>query len=356
MRAPGNINNFTTLWDTLVHRKSHHACLSTDPRFLKRFNEKDFEAVFSATPDSRETLYANLLEETPGLDEEYFGINKRDSACMDVQLKLLLHVSLEALEDAGFSGMKDGSSGDPGTFGVFIGSLSDDFCRDVNNHPIDIYHLVRNQRAFLAGQISHHFGLRGPSVSVDTACSSSMTALNDACRALATGECRAAIAGGVQVMSPFSMPSTTIALGQAGFLSTNGQCKPFLADGDGYCRSEACGLVVLKLLSDALREGDRIHGIIRSIGVGNMASSQSIIRPDGYLQSAILSKSLALAGVQPSQISFVEAHGPGTKLGDFAEIFSISTVLGHKCRNADNPLAIGSIKGNIGHSGLHLGH
>ncbi|KAF8888752.1 beta-ketoacyl synthase [Infundibulicybe gibba] len=186
MRAPGGINDIASLWDTLIERKSHHACLSTDPRFLRRFNPKDFDAMFSVTPDARKTLHGNLLDETPGLDESYFGVSKRDSASMDAQQKLLLHVAHEALEDAGFSGVADGSPLDPSSFGVYIGSATDDFFKvalplslyqaiyakdarqDPNSYPIDIYHLVRNQRAFLAGQISHHFGLHGPSVAVDT--------------------------------------------------------------------------------------------------------------------------------------------------------------------------------------------
>ena len=112
MRAPGGIENLATLWDTVINQKSHHACLATDPRFLRRFNPDDFEEMFSVTPDARTTLHSNLLDETPGLDESYFGVSKRDSAGMDVQQKLLLHVAHEALEDAGFPGIDDGSAFD----------------------------------------------------------------------------------------------------------------------------------------------------------------------------------------------------------------------------------------------------
>ena len=126
MRAPGGIDNFATLWDTIINQKSHHACLATDPRFLRRFDSVDFEEMFSVTPDARTTLHGNLLDETPGLDEAYFGVSKRESAAMDVQQKLLLHVAHEALEDAGFTGAADGSAFDPSTFGVFVGASSDD--------------------------------------------------------------------------------------------------------------------------------------------------------------------------------------------------------------------------------------
>jgi acyl transferase domain-containing protein len=127
MRTPGGIDSLPSLWDTVIHKKSHHACLATDPRFLRRFNPEDFEAMFSITPDARTTLHGNLLDDTPGLDEFFFGVSKRDSACMDVQLKLLLHVAHEALENAGFTGVADGSAFDPATFGVFVGAATDDF-------------------------------------------------------------------------------------------------------------------------------------------------------------------------------------------------------------------------------------
>jgi acyl transferase domain-containing protein len=134
MRAPGGIDSFASLWDTIVNQKSHHACLATDPRFLRRFNPEDFKAMFSVTPDARTTIHGNLLDETPGLDEAYFGISKRESAGMDVQLKLLLHVAHEALEDAGFNGIADGSSFDPATFGVFVGAATDDFSKVCAGH------------------------------------------------------------------------------------------------------------------------------------------------------------------------------------------------------------------------------
>lgn len=178
-----------------------------------------------------------------------------------------------------------------------------------------------------------------------------MTAINDACRALTTGECRAAIAGGVHVMTPISAPPTVMALKLAGFLDPKGQCKPFLADGGGYCRAEGAGLVVMKRLSDAIRDGDRIHGVIQGMGTGNMSSPRSIVRPDGSLQGRSLARAVSSSGINPSDISFVEAHGPGTQQGDPAELFSICAVLAQQgSRHRENLLTIGSVKGNLGHS------
>lgn len=135
LRAPGSIDSLESLWDTLVNKKSHNARLSTDPRFLRRFNPDDFRSMFSVTPDAKETLQGNLLDETPGLDEAFFGVSKRESACMDVQIKLLLHVAHEALEDAGYSATEAAGSGsafDPATFGVYVGSSTDDFFKVSN--------------------------------------------------------------------------------------------------------------------------------------------------------------------------------------------------------------------------------
>jgi acyl transferase domain-containing protein len=126
IRAPGGIDNLTTLWDTLAERKSHSMPLAKDPRFHRRFNPEDFKALFDGIPDGENVLHANLFDETPGLDRTYFSLSQREAAGMEVQMKLLLHVAHEALEDAGYSGVEDGSAFDPSTFGVYIASATDD--------------------------------------------------------------------------------------------------------------------------------------------------------------------------------------------------------------------------------------
>ena len=135
--------------------------------------------MFTVTPDACMTLHGNLLDNTLPLDKLYFGIGKHESACMDVEQKLL-HVAHKDLEDTGFSGTTDSSTLDPVAFGVYVSSATDDFFKDPNSFPIDIYHLVCSQHAFLASQISHHFGLNGPAVSIDTVCTGTMTAFNTA--------------------------------------------------------------------------------------------------------------------------------------------------------------------------------
>nr|WJZ49098.1 non-reducing polyketide synthase [Calonarius rufo-olivaceus] len=356
IRGPGGIDSLTTLWDTLVEQKSHCFPLAKDPRFHRRFNPEDWKALFAGIPDGENVLHSNLFDETPGLDRSYFSLSEREAAGMDVQQKLLLHVAHEALEDAGYSGVEDGSAFDPSTLGVYVATATDEIIQDPRDYDTDIYHLVRTERAFLSGQISFHFGLRGPSSTLDTVCSGSISAINDACRALATGECRAAIAGGVHVVTPVSGPISFYSIKRAGFLDRTGQCKPFLHNGTGYSRSEGCGLVVMKRLSDAIREGDRIHGVIRGLCIRSMASPKFISQPNGQFQSVALAHAVKISGVDPAAISFVEAHGPGTAKGDLAEVSSLCTVLAQH-RATDNPVTVGSLKGNVGHaeaaSGTH---
>ena len=139
IRGPGGIDNLTALWDTLVERKSHCLPLAKDPRFHRRFNPEDFKALFDGIPDGENVLHANLFDETPGLDRTYFSLSEREAAGMDVQMKLLLHVTHEALEDAGYSGVEDGSAFDPSTFGVYVAASTDEF---IQVRPLSSLHFV----------------------------------------------------------------------------------------------------------------------------------------------------------------------------------------------------------------------
>ena len=142
LHAPSGTDGLLALWDTLVQHKLHDACLTTNPHFLRQFDPDEFAAMFAVTPDTCTTLHGNLLDDMPPLDEPYFDAGKRESACMDLQQKLLLHVTHEALEDTGFSGATDDSTLDPTTFGIYVGSATDNFFKDPNSFPIDIYHVV----------------------------------------------------------------------------------------------------------------------------------------------------------------------------------------------------------------------
>ena len=199
-------------------------------------------------------------------------------------------------------------------------------------------------RAFLCGKISYHFGWSGPAEVLDTACSSSLVAVNRACKAIQTDECPMALAGGVNIMTGIH---NFMDLGKAGFLSPTGQCKPFDRAADGYCRGEGVGLVVLKRLSQALEDGDKVLGVIPGMATNQGGLSSTITVPSSPAQVSLYEGILRQAGLTPSQISYVEAHGTGTQAGDPLEVASIAQVFGGPQRA--EPISIGSIKGNMGH-------
>ncbi|KAI1275968.1 ketoacyl-synt-domain-containing protein [Xylaria sp. FL0933] len=286
--------------------------------------------------------HGNFLWDIFDFDPAFFNISPREAKSIDPQQRLLLRAALEALDDAGYS--PDATpTFQRDTFGVYIGVATGDYVDNLRN-DIDVYYSPGTLRAFLSGRISYVFGFQGPSVVVDTACSSSTVALHQACRAIQAGDCTAALAGGV---NSISSPYMYAGLSRGHFLSPTGQCKPFDAGADGYCRSEGCGLVVLKKLSHALAENDEIYGVIRGIGINQSGTAISITHPDQEIQASLFRRTLNVAKISPESINLIEAHGTGTQAGDAAEISSIASTFG--VRPPNNPLYINSIKGNIGH-------
>ncbi|KAF2836624.1 conidial yellow pigment biosynthesis polyketide synthase [Patellaria atrata CBS 101060] len=312
-----------------------------------RFNIQDYYQPDSQKGDGSRTTkskYGNFMANPFDFDNGFFRISPREAKSMDPQQRNLLHTALDALEDAGYS--PDATpTFQRDSFGVYVGVATGDYVDNTRDN-IDVYYSTGTLRAFLSGRISYAFGFEGPSVVVDTACSSSMIALYQACRSLQAKDCTAALAGGVNVISS---PDMHIGLSRAHFLNSSGQCKPFDASADGYCRAEGCGVFVLKRACDAIAEGDRIHGIIRGIEVNQCGTSKSITYPDSTTQAKLFQRLFNRHGVVPDSISVVEAHGTGTQAGDHAEINSIKSSFGWS-RKPSNPLYVSSIKGNIGHA------
>ena len=195
-----------------------------------------------------------------------------------------------------------------------------------------------------SGRLSYFFGFKGPSISLDTACSSALVAVHSACQSLRTGESEMALAGGVNHLL---LPEMSVNFSKAHMLAPDGRCKAFDARADGYVRSEGCGMVVLKRLSSAVAAGDPILAVIRGSAVNQDGRSGGLTVPNGPSQSTVIRRALTMAGVTPDQVSYIEAHGTGTSLGDPIEVHALHDVFGD--RNKDDSLWIGSVKSNIGH-------
>ena len=279
-----------------------------------------------------------------GFDARFFSISPREAVELDPQQRLLLEVAWETLEHAGVA--PAGLFGSP--TGVFIGLRESEYFNSQSGrgaHEVGSYYGTGNALSTAAGRISFTLGLTGPCVSLDTACSSSSVAVHLACQSLRLGECRAALAGGVSLILD---PLSNVGLSRATMLAADGRCKTFDAAADGYGRSEGCGLVLLKRLSAARADGDRVLALIRGTAVNQDGASGGLTVPNGPAQQAVLRGALANAGLAPYQVGYVEAHGTGTALGDPIEVGALDAVFGAN-RPHGQPLVVGSVKTNIGH-------
>nr|BFE29983.1 type I polyketide synthase [Actinomadura rugatobispora] len=276
-------------------------------------------------------------------DAGFFGIAPREAAAMDPQQRLVLEVTQEALEHAGMATRSLAGS----RTGVFIGASTSDYglLQLQDQATIDAWTGTGSSPSILANRVSYLFGLRGPSMTVDTACSSSLVAVHLAVRSLRSGESDLALAGGVNLIVS---PAITIGFDRAGVMARDGRCKTFDAAADGYGRGEGCGMVVLKRLSDAVRDDDRVLAVVRGSAVNSDGATNGLMAPSPAAQEALLREVYAAAGLDPREVDYVEAHGTGTLLGDPIEANALGAVLG-KGRLASRPLLIGSVKSNLGH-------
>jgi acyl transferase domain-containing protein/acyl carrier protein/SAM-dependent methyltransferase len=337
-RLPG-ANNMEELWQLISEGRDCHQEVPLD-RFDMRKNLRETQGDASKRS---EKFYGNFVDDVKGFDGAFFGVNHREAANMDPQQRLLLELSHEALEDSGYIKQHIREAGD--SVGCFIGASFVEYLDNTNSHAPTAYTSTGTIRGFLCGRISYHYGWTGPSEVIDTACSSSLVAINRACIALQTGECTMALTGGINLITGIN---NFLDLHKARFLSPTGQCKAFDASADGYCRSEGGGLVVLKLLKHAIQAEDNILGIIPSIGTNQGGLSSSLTVPSVTSLQSLYKILLKQANLQPSDVSYVEAHATGTQAGDPIEMESIRAVFGDPNRTS-TPLPIGSIKGNIGH-------
>jgi acyl transferase domain-containing protein len=252
--------------------------------------------------------WGNFLKDPEAFDHKFFKKSSREALAWDPQQRILLEVVYEALESAGYFGVS--ATRETLDYGCYIGAVMNNYYDNLTCHPATAYATVGTSRCYISGCMSHYFGWVGPSLTIDTACSSSLVAVNTACRAIWSGECSRAVAGGTNVISsPFDYQN----LSAAGFLSPSGQCKPFDADADGYCRGEAVAVVVLKSLTDAMRDNDNILGVITGCAANQNHNFNHITAPHSGSQVDLYRKVMRLSGVEPESVSYVEAHGTGSE-------------------------------------------
>lgn len=285
--------------------------------------------------------WGGFLSEIDHFDASLFGISPREADSIDPQQRLLLETAWHALESAGIPANQLVGS----ETGVFVGVSSNDYFRLQREAGAgqDMHSGTGGALSIAANRISYCLGLQGPSMAVDTACSSSLVAVHQACRSLAAGETDLALAGGVNLVL---LPDYGVIFSQARMLSPSGRCNTFGEAADGYVRGEGCGVVVLKLLRHAERDGDRILGVIRGSAVNQDGASNGLTAPNGHAQQQVVRTALQRAGLVPGDIGYVETHGTGTPLGDPIEVMALKAVFD----GADAaPCWLGATKPNIGH-------
>ena len=324
-------DNLEEYWNLLCEGKSQHKEVPSS-----RFG---FETPWRDA-DSKRKWYGNFIDDHDMFDHKFFKKSPREIASTDPQQRHLLQIAYQAVEQSGYFQSPDWDK----RVGCYVGVCAVDYENNVACHAPNAFSATGNLKGFIAGKVSHYFGWTGPGLTIDTACSSSAVAVHQACRAILSGECNAALAGGTHVMTN---PTWYQNLAGASFLSPTGQCKPFDAKADGYCRGEGVAAVFLKKMSAAIADGDQILGTIASTAVQQNQNCTPIFVPNAPSLSDLFRVVTRQARLTPQQITVVEAHGTGTPVGDPAEYESIRQVLGGSARSS--PLMLSSVKGLVGH-------
>ncbi|MGC5015054.1 type I polyketide synthase [Streptosporangium sp. DT93] len=338
LRLPGDVRSPDEFWDLLRAGRN-----TTGPLPVERWSPYENRSPEHAAALRDAVRHGSFLSDIEGFDAEFFGLSPREAELMDPQQRILMETAWEALENAGLPPHELAGT-DAGVFmGVctadYGGSLLEDLPR------IEAWTGIGAATCAVANRISYSLDLRGPSMAIDTACSASLVALHLAAQSLRLGESDVALAGGVNLLVT---PGQTLTLGTAGALAPDGRSKSFDASADGYGRGEGCGVVVLKRLQDARRDGDRVLALVVGSAVNQDGHTNGIMAPCGEAQERVMVRACWQAGVAPSTVDYIEAHGTGTRLGDPLEAGALSSVYGAG-RSADDPCLIGSVKSNIGH-------
>jgi amino acid adenylation domain-containing protein len=336
-RFPGDVDSPEALWHLLS--SGQHAVTEVPD---DRWDHQRFYDPRPGTPGKMTTRWGGFVDGIDRFDAAFFGISPREADSLDPRQRLLLEVSWEALERAGLAtAALDGSS-----TGVFLGLCGNDYYQRLaaSGALDERYALTGNIASVAAGRLSYALGLVGPAIAVDTACSSSLVAVHLACQSLRGRECAVALAAGANLVLA---PEGTVYFSAMHAMSPTGRCAAFDDSADGYVRSDGCGVVVLKRLDDARRDGDDVIAVIRGSALNHDGRSNGLTAPNGQAQQTVIRQALARAAVDPEQVSYVEAHGTGTPLGDPIEAAALGAVFGDR---GGERLRIGSVKTNLGHT------
>jgi polyketide synthase 13 len=337
-RFPGEMNTPDQMWEALLEGrdaitdlpKGRWSEFMDEPRLAERIGQARTRGGY--------------VSDIKGFDAEFFALSKMEAENIDPQQRMALELTWEALENARIPA----SSLRGGSVGVFVGSSTNDYSYlammdPTTAHP---YAITGTASSIIANRVSYFYDFRGPSVAVDTACSSSLVAAHQGVQALRTGEADVAVVGGVNALVT---PAVTIGFDEVGgVLAPDGRIKSFSSDADGYARSEGGGLLVLKRVEDARRDGDTILAIIAGSAVNHDGRSNGLLAPNPDAQAEVLRRAYKDAGIDPRDVDYIEAHGTGTILGDPIEAEALGRVVGHR-RDADKPALLGAVKSNLGH-------
>ena len=333
-RFPG-ANNPEEFWQLLEDGRD---AITEIP--AQHWNKSEYDSEQKNTPGKICTTSGGFVPYLREFDASFFRIAPREATSLDPQQRLLLEVSWEALENAAIPADQIKGS----QTGVFIGISATDYWHQLLSRKtteIDAYLTTGNTHSLASGRISHFFDLMGTSLSLDTACSSSLVAVNLAIKSLRDRECNMALVGGVNRLIS---PKISINFSRAKMLSPDGRCKTFDEDANGFVRSEGCGILVLKRLSDAIADQDRIRAVLLGSATNQDGRTSSITTPNSLSQQAVIKQALVNSRVTPQQVSYVETHGTGTSLGDAIEIEALTQVF-----KDHDQLILGAVKTNIGH-------
>ncbi|KID94120.1 Beta-ketoacyl synthase, partial [Metarhizium majus ARSEF 297] len=334
-RLPGGIASAEELWEFLLAKKNARTRVPES-----RYNVSAFHSPVSK-PGTVATEYGHFLDDSVdlgALDTSVFPLNRTELERSDPQQRLMLEVAREAFEDAGVTDWRGK------TVGCYIGNYGEDWSEMFAKEPqqYGLHRITGTGDFVIANRLSYEFDIRGPSVTIRTACSSALICINEACAAIARGDCEAAIVGGLNMILA---PSMTISETEQGVLSKDGSCKTFSADANGYARGEAVTAVFIKPLTEAIRDGNPVRAVIRAVTNNSDGKTPGISHPSTSSQETLMRRAYAMAGITDfGETAMVECHGTGTPIGDPIEANAVARVFG------DRGVYIGSVKPNLGHT------